>query len=387
MNWFRLPVFIITADSDVRAAWVWLLGSWHIGAKPGINDLRRQTGWGGGRATKFMAEAREWAEANGAVVHKTTHRNDTGTEAEQQRNETGTQEHRNNHNNSSGTEQDRNSSGTEPERNRNASRARVSSEIRETSDTERDHVPPVPVATLSQSNQEPPACAPPPSIQASAPESTGKDATNIQLGLYGQATASTADIPKKQKKPTAKVDKSEDIRRVWSCFRQWHPLCKEEVPKGDGEQISICLNSWTADEIMEVVTWAHTSSHKDAVWLRENDRTGIKTLTVQASFSQRLELARRTSMAKLPTRPHQTPEPVVPPEDPAAIWDEMIRIRSQGIRVCPDHISLRTKDALRAAGGWNQLGLLNDFTEKQARNAFITAYRNNTPNDGHPRNA
>lgn len=256
-----------------------------------------------------------------------------------------------------------------------------------TSEPTNKNVPPVPVATPSPATQEPPCAAPPQAISTSVPVSTAKEATNTQPGLFPVATADTAESPKKSKKPATKAQKtvnSEDVERIWKHFRQWHPLTKPAVPKGDGEQIATCLKEWTADEIMTVFTWAHESQHNDAVWLRSKDRDCVKTLTVQADFSRRLELAMREQRTKGPA-PEKS-EQVAPQEDPSAIWDSIIKRRSTGIRIMPDDIPPRTQNAIRAVGGWNQIGLLNDYTEKQARTAFIAAYRNQ-PLNGHQRTA
>lgn len=234
--------------------------------------------------------------------------------------------------------------------------------------------------------QPEPSCVPQLQTPTSAPKQEAKIPTNGQLGLYNLGTAGTAENQKTSKKAATKVQKTakyEDVERVWNHFRQWHPLTKQAVPKGDGEQIAICLKEWTADEIMAVFTWAHTSQHESAVWLREHDRDCVKTLTVQADFSRRLELAMREQGTKGPA---PAPAQPAPQEDPAAIWDSVIKRRSTGIRIMPDDIPARVQGAIRAAGGWNQIGLLNDYTEKQAKTAFIAAYRNPPPN-GHQRTA
>lgn len=326
-----------------------------------------------------MAEARQWAEANGGVVHPVTHRNSSGTEAEQQRNKTGTLEGTEKADNGISAEQNRNSSGTLPEQQRNASHARVSSEMRENKELRESEqvVLPVPVNTASQQTQtpEPPCAAPLQAIQASVPKQEAKILTNTPPALFNLASVDTAESQKTGKKAATKAQKnvkSEDVERVWNHFRQWHPLTKQAVPKGDGEQIAICLKEWTTEEIMSVFTWAHTSTHKDAVWLREHDRDCVKTLTVQADFSRRLELARREQGTKGPA---PAPAQPAPQEDPAAIWDSIIKRRSTGIRIMPDDIPPRVQGAIRAAGGWNQIGLLNDYTEKQAKTAFIAEYK------------
>jgi len=272
----------------------------------------------------------------------------------------------------------------EPPRARAFSSPETDSNPEADSEINQENVPPVPVATPSPATPEPPACAPPPAIQASAPESMAKEATNTQPGLFGQTTAATVDIPKKQKKAATKVDNAEAVGKVWACYREFHPRSGEKPPTADEKLIRTALADWTADQLCMVVKWAHTSDHERATFLRNGGYTGISNLLVANKIGTRLELAEAGSAA----RPHQTPEPVAPPEDPAAIWEEMIRLRSRGIRVCPEDIPSRTKDAIRAAGGWNQLGLLNEYTERQARTTFITAYRNNIPPvNGHPRNA
>lgn len=249
-----------------------------------------------------------------------------------------------------------------------------------------EYVPPVPVATPPLTTPEAPACAPPQAIPTSALESTARDATNTQAGLFGQATAATVDSPKKPKKASAKANNDEAVGKVWATYRKHHPLCRETISVSDGKMVAAALKDWSAEQLCRMVDWAHTSKHERALFLQDGGYLGIDNLFRAGKIAARVELAE--AEAGPVTRPHQAPEPVAPPEDPAAIWDEVIRLRSRGIRVCPDDIPPRTKDAIRAAGGWNQLGLLNEYTERQARTTFITAYRNNIPPlNGHPRNA
>jgi hypothetical protein len=243
-------------------------------------------------------------------------------------------------------------------------------------------VPPVPVATPTLPEPEPPACAPPQAIPTSAPESTAKVATNTQPALFGAATADTAGSPKKQKKAAPKVDNSEAVAKVWSTYRKHHERCGEKIPTSDARLIETALKDWTAEQLCKVVEWAHTSQHERALFLREGKYTAISNLFVGGKILQRLEMAE----AEEGKGPGSTLLPATPQEDPAAIWDSIIKRRSSGIRILPDDIPPRTQDAIRAAGGWNQLGMLNDYTEKQAKASFIAALRNQ-PMNGHQRTA
>lgn len=327
-----------------------------------------------------MAEARQWAEANGGVVHPVNHRNATGTEAEQQRNKTGTLKGSENADNGNSTEQNRNSSGTLPEQQRNASRAGDSFEIRKTEEQRETEVPPVPVNTAQPQPQEPPCLAHPQAIPAYAQKQEANILTNTPPALFNLATADTAESQRNGKKPASKVQKTAsdaDVERVWAHFRKWHPLTKQAVPKGDGEQIAICLKEWTADEIMAVFTWAHESQHENAVWLRSKDRDCVKTLTVQADFSRRLELAMREQGGKGPT---EKPVRVATPEDPGQVFEAIMQQRcSTGSRIAPVDLPDRIAHAVKKIGGWYQMGLTSNFEKANVKREFIKEYLNFKP--------
>ena len=125
--WFRVPNFLPLLEPGEAAAWIFLLGSWHNGHNPGINETRRKTGWGAGRTTAFIKTVAEWAESNGADVPEVRRKNlgnTCGTGAERERNGSGTPGASENADNRQAPEQQRNGSGTGAERERNDSRAR-----------------------------------------------------------------------------------------------------------------------------------------------------------------------------------------------------------------------------------------------------------------------
>jgi hypothetical protein len=133
--WFRVPSFLPLLEPGEAAAWIFLLGSWHNGHNPGINETRRKTGWGAGRTTAFMKTVAEWAESNGADVAEVRRKNlgnTCGTGAERERNGSGTPGASENADNRQAPEQQRNGSGTGAERERNDSRARDLLSERET---------------------------------------------------------------------------------------------------------------------------------------------------------------------------------------------------------------------------------------------------------------
>ena len=146
--WFRVPNFLPLLESGEAAAWIFLLGSWHNGHNPGINETRRKTGWGAGRTTAFIKTVAEWAESNGADVPEVRRKNlgnATGTLPERQRNATGTPGTSENLNNQAALERERNAIGTLPERLRNDSRARVPFEKETEKETETEKgIPPTP---------------------------------------------------------------------------------------------------------------------------------------------------------------------------------------------------------------------------------------------------
>ena len=257
---------------------------------------------------------------------------------------------------------------SEPPRARAFPMPEADSEADPDSEKKEDHVPQEPARPL---DPEPPACAPPQAIPTSALESTAKEATNTPLGLFNVGSASTADIPKKPKKAASKPDHSEAVNQIWTCYRGFHPRSGEKPPTADDKLIRSALADWTADQLCMVVRWAHTSDHERATFLRNGGYTGISNLLVASKIGVRLELAEAVGTKGPPLAAVAAPQ-----EDPSALWDAIIRRRATGIRIMPDDIPAHVQAAIRTAGGWNQLGLLNDFTEKQARTAFITAIRN-----------
>ena len=398
-HWFRVPPWVNTIRQGEKAtrseAAIDLLNRWDKGERAHMRMLMEAWGWSHDRISTFVVEVWEWAVENGAVcpptplpVNRTKSHGGRTTPAQPPHTDR-THESASNVNNQDDGAQQSHTDRTVTAQSPHAPCARIPLETdvdgrRET--LEPIHVPPVPVDTPPLTTPEPPACAPPQAIQASALESTARDATNTQAGLFGQATAATVDSPKKPKKAAAKVDNAEAVGKVWATYRKHHPLCRETIPVSDGKMVAAALKDWSAEQLCRMVDWAHTSKHERALFLQDGGYLGIDNLFRAGKIAARVELAE--AEAGPVTRPHQAPEPVAPPEDPAAIWDEVIRLRSRGIRVCPDDIPARTKDAIRAAGGWNQLGLLNEYTERQARTTFITAYRNNIPPvNGHMRNA
>lgn len=71
-NWFRAPPWTGCPVDEVKAekakAWLYLLSAWHNGDDPTVRELRRVTGFGGGRADKEYAECVQWAIDNEAAV-------------------------------------------------------------------------------------------------------------------------------------------------------------------------------------------------------------------------------------------------------------------------------------------------------------------------------
>ena len=71
-SWFRVPPWCLqmhTEEAAPRArAWVYLLGAWHAGDDPSVREVRRVTGFGGGRADRLMEEVAAWAIEAGAAM-------------------------------------------------------------------------------------------------------------------------------------------------------------------------------------------------------------------------------------------------------------------------------------------------------------------------------
>ena len=70
--WFRAPAWCYAMHDEPAAprarAWVYLLGAWHAGDDPSVREIRRVTGFGGGRADHLVADVAAWALAHGATL-------------------------------------------------------------------------------------------------------------------------------------------------------------------------------------------------------------------------------------------------------------------------------------------------------------------------------
>lgn len=68
--WFRVPAWCSSMHDEPRSqdarAWVWLLGAWAAGDDPSNREVRRVTGFGGGRTAALLDDCRAWARENGA---------------------------------------------------------------------------------------------------------------------------------------------------------------------------------------------------------------------------------------------------------------------------------------------------------------------------------
>jgi len=280
---------------------------------------------------------------------------------------------------------------SEPPRARAFPLPEADSEADPDSEKKQESVPPVPVGTLPPV-PEPAPCAPPQAIPTSAPESTAKEATNTPLGLFNQGSADTVAIPRKPKKAAEKANNDEAIRKVWAQYRIHKPACDAEPTKEAIAAIGPALLRTTPENLMTLIRWAFDCQDEKGqhLWLQgrargsERKYQGIGNLMVAGNIAERLEEAIPWAEGQIKS---STPAQTAPPEDPATIWESLIKRRSGGIKVLPEDIPPRTVAAIRAAGGWNQLGMLNDYTEKQARSMFISAYRNYTPISGHQRTA
>jgi hypothetical protein len=90
VNWMRVPPWCMAVHDQANAAraraWVYLLGAWHAGDDPSTREVRRVTGFGGGRAEDLVAAVAAWAIENGAAIPARVagqYRGTTGAEAGQ----------------------------------------------------------------------------------------------------------------------------------------------------------------------------------------------------------------------------------------------------------------------------------------------------------------
>ena len=69
-TWFRVPEWVWSVNDEASGkkarAWVYLLGSWHAGNDPGIREVMRATGYGGGMTTALVRDVARWARDAGA---------------------------------------------------------------------------------------------------------------------------------------------------------------------------------------------------------------------------------------------------------------------------------------------------------------------------------
>jgi GNAT superfamily N-acetyltransferase len=69
-TWFRVPEWVWSVNDEASGkkarAWVYLLGSWHAGNDPGIREVMRGTGYGGGMTTALVRDVARWARDAGA---------------------------------------------------------------------------------------------------------------------------------------------------------------------------------------------------------------------------------------------------------------------------------------------------------------------------------
>jgi hypothetical protein len=225
----------------------------------------------------------------------------------------------------------------------------------------------------------------------------------MQPALFGAGSVDTVAPPKAT---ATRGKKAAEILEVWEAYKVFMLRPGKQPGEGDTELITKFLAKHKVEDVISVIRWAWQCDETKGnhLWLQGRaggegtEYLGLSNLLTQKQFGDRLRYAQNWEAN--PARRIRTveqvlargtkgpvaekPDQVAPVEDPAALWDSIIKRRSSGIRIMPDDIPPRTQDAIRAAGGWNQLGMLNDYTEKQAKITFIAALRSQ-PVNGHQR--
>ena len=81
---------------------------------------------------------------------------------------------------------------------------------------------------------------------------------------------------------------------LWKQYKPKGPRPKRS--KGVGKAVAARIDEHGADNVRKVMTWAMTSQHDRAVWLRE--KHGLMTLMRPANFETYLELSEQTVAAR-----------------------------------------------------------------------------------------
>lgn len=97
---------------------------------------------------------------------------------------------------------------------------------------------------------------------------------------------------------------------MWKVYRGYHPKCGENPPRDLARIVTRALGAFPAEDVARVIAWAHESTDKRAIFLREGDYLGLDNLLRGPQLPHRVELAAKW-------RPVGGPAPGAPAEVPA----------------------------------------------------------------------
>lgn len=130
-----------------------------------------------------------------------------------------------------------------------------------------------------------------------------KENTDARPALIPVPVPPPPEKPADPKPRKAKPSPSADVLTAWAAYRVHHPQVRDAPPKGWG--VADRVKEHGVASVVAVIEWAHTSSHKRAVFLREGGYTG-ETLFRASKFAEYVSLTQQQPV-RLSAMPAQDP--------------------------------------------------------------------------------
>ena len=112
-------------------------------------------------------------------------------------------------------------------------------------------------------------------------------------------------IDREEIKTKSRIDKKKasisagEFDRAVSLWREHKPKGPKLIrSKGGGKLIAARIKDHGIDAVIDVLTWALTSDHRQALWLRENGYCRVSTLCNASKFEGYLESAQNAEPSK-----------------------------------------------------------------------------------------
>jgi len=398
VKWYRVPEWVWTvndaASGKKARAWVYLLGSWHAGNDPGIREVMRATGYGGGMTTALVREVARWAHDAGARLPE-QYIDSTGTVPKSSKPQV-----------TPPIDADESSAGTVDRFYGNDSRARVPSETRR-DETRRDHHTDIPPAdaddptptTTPEADREP---EPTSTTATDARPDAGSEAHGVRRGAERGEQAPTAGQPptgdpRAEPHPGRAGPSVSRERGVPADVHAAMLRCIEEVrqttvnPERTATDRKSLASLWKAigkpdaatfeQEFRIVARWARESEDKAAagdirgIGWKDNQGTDrhrdIATLCRQERWAFRLELARKWSASMGAT---STSEPMDWTES-----DDGRRLAQKRINGAPEIVGSTKRMTFLARRTFNQIGGIKAWGGRPVSPEWIVAWRKEWP--------